>query len=70
MIHWNERKKSPKLQMVSFTKMTISLGKFCLFCRNSRSWVGLVSCLRLHPTHTFMLADAKSFIPGLREAKP
>lgn len=47
-LEWRE-KTSPKLQMVSFTKMTVSLGKFCLFCRNSRSWVGLVSCLTLHP---------------------
>lgn len=28
--------KTSLLQMVSFTKMTISLGKFCLFSRNSR----------------------------------
>jgi hypothetical protein len=46
-----------KLQMVSFTKMTILLGKFCLFCNNSRSWVGLMSSLPLYlPTHTLMSA--------------
>lgn len=58
------------LQLVSFTKMTISLGKFYLFWRNFRHWVGLVSSLTLHlPTHTSVLADAKNFFPGLGEAK-
>lgn len=58
------------LQLVSFTKMTISLGKFYLFWRNFRRWVGLVSSLTLHlPTHTSMLADAKNFFSRFGRGK-
>lgn len=57
--------------MVSFTKMTISLGKFCHFFKISRSWVGLMSSLPLHlSTHTLMLAEmlrALKIIPGFQE---
>lgn len=53
------KKKTPlKLQMVSFTKMTITLGKLCLFFKIARSWVGLMSSLSLYlPTHTLTLAE-------------